>query len=69
MWISKHDVNAFSVLTLLNDIKQRNGISAELSQELQSSINRVEESYFGSEDAADTENLAELAQTWVKRAK
>ncbi len=64
-----NDVNAFSVLTLLNDIKQRNGISAELSQELQSSINRVEESYFGSEDATDTENLAELAQTWVKRAK
>ncbi len=64
-----NDVNAFSVLTLLNDIKQRNGISAELSQELQSSINRVEESYFGAEDAADTENLAELAQTWVKRAK
>ena len=64
------DVNPFTVLTLLKDIRQRNGISDEKAIELDQSINRVEEYYLR---RADTEkqldDLNELAKQWVQRAK
>jgi hypothetical protein len=64
------DINPFTVLTLLQDIKRRNGISNEQAVELESSINRVEQYYFGkSESDQETEDLEQLAQTWVRQAK
>ena len=63
------DINPFTVLTLLNDIKERNGINTEQATELQNSINRVEEYYFGkSENGDQAEDLEQLAETWVNRA-
>ncbi len=64
------DINPFTVLTLLQDIKRRNGISNEQAVELERSINRVERYYFGkSESDQETEDLEQLAQTWVQQAK
>jgi len=63
------DINPFTVLTLLNDIKERNGINTEQATELQNSINRVEEYYFGeTENGHQAEDLEQLAETWVNRA-
>ncbi|MFT7631476.1 MAG: hypothetical protein ACI87E_002514, partial [Mariniblastus sp.] len=63
------DVNPFTVLTLLKDIKQRNGITQEKAIELEKSINRVEESYFGKTKlASDAEDLTKLARDWVSQA-
>ena len=66
------DVNPFTVLTLLKDIKQRNGISSEKATELQSSIHLVEEQYFSKSDSDQKElgeDLSELARKWVDLAK
>ncbi len=64
------DVNPFTVLTLLKDIKERNGISAEKSMELQDSINRVEKYYFANSNEAElTDDLTALAQQWVSQAR
>jgi hypothetical protein len=63
------DVNPFTVLTLLKDIKQRNGISDEKAVELQESINRVESFYFGdSKSDSVNQDLETLAQQWVRQA-
>lgn len=65
-----HDVNPFTVLTLLKDIRERNGISAEQSVELQDSINRIEKYYFANSDEAQlTDDLEALAQQWVSQAR
>ena len=64
------DVNPFTVLTLLKDIRQRNGISDEKSVELDQSINRIEEYYFGREETEkQTDDLAAIAKQWVHQAK
>ena len=61
------DVNPFTVLTLLRDIRQRNGISNEKATELENSIQEVERSWFGKEKA-DPSNLEELARNWLEQA-
>lgn len=61
------DVNPFTVLTLLRDIRQRNGISNEKANELEDSIREVERTWFGKERGSQ-ENLEELAQTWLEQA-
>ena len=61
------DVNPFTVLTLLRDIRQRNGISNEKANELEESIREVERDWFGKERGSQ-ENLEELAQTWLEQA-
>ena len=63
------DVNPFTVLTLLKDIQARNGITQEQGTELQSSINRIEEFYFGEKEEQTPEDLASVAQTWLRRAR
>lgn len=62
------DVNPFTVLTLLRDIRQRNGISNEKATELEDSIQEVERSWFGKDRPSDESNLKELAQAWVEQA-
>jgi hypothetical protein len=55
---------------LLKDIRQRNGISDEKAVELDRSINRVEEYYFGRSDSKEQQqDLSALANQWVQRAK
>ena len=63
------DINPFTVLTLLKDIKERNHLTDAWSHELDSSIDRIEQSYFGTAESDKTEDLSGLARTWVKRAK
>ena len=62
------DINPFTVLTLLRDIRQRNGISNEKATELESSIRDVERSWFGKEHEDDQPNLQELAKSWLEQA-
>ena len=63
------DVNPFTVLSLLKDIRSRNGISHEQGVELESSIHRIEEYYFGDETMESPDDLASVAETWLRRAK
>ena len=62
------DVNPFTVLTLLRDIRQRNGIANEKAIELENSIQQVERSWFGKEDQQQPD-LQKLARTWIEQAK
>ena len=63
------EVNPFTVLTLLRDIRERNGIANEKAIELEDSIQLVERSWFGKETAgkeADQQaDLQTLARTWL----
>lgn len=61
------DVNPFTVLTLLREIRQRNGIADDKAVELASSIEEVERSWFGKEQS-DEVDLKKLARTWLDRA-
>ena len=63
------DINPFTVLTLLKDIKRRNGISSEQAIKLEDSINRVEQYYFGKDDAEMSDDLEKLAKDWVGQAR
>ena len=63
------DVNPFTVLSLLKDIKHRNGISEQQAEELQSSINRIESYYFGDQNEDSPQDLESVAKTWVAKAK
>ena len=63
------DVNAFTVLSLLKDIKHRNGISPKQSTELDSSINRIESYYFGDDQGQTPEDLEAVASSWLKSVK
>ena len=64
------EVNPFTVLTLLNSIKSRNGISGGELKDLQTSINRIEQVYFSesSDEQLDSE-LGDIARTWVQRTR
>ena len=63
------DVNAFTVLSLLKDIKRTNGIDQQQKEELDVSINRIEKFYFGEDKDVEAEDLMSLASTWVSKAK
>ena len=68
-FVVPEDVNPFTVLTVLRDIKQRNGIDDKKSEALNRSINRVEEFYFGrSEKDMTPDDLQELAEKWVAQS-
>ena len=62
-------VNAFTVLSLLKDIKHKNGIDQKQRDELNVSINRIEQFYFGEDKEAEPGDLSSLASTWVSKAK
>lgn len=63
------EINAFTVLSLLNDIKQNNGIDVKQRKELNGSINRIEKYYFGEESEAEPGDLEALASTWVQKVQ
>jgi len=60
------DVNPFTVLTLLRDIRQRNGIADDKAIELESSIEEVERSWFGKEKESSQLDLTKL-RTWLEQ--
>ncbi len=64
------DINPFTVLSLLQDIRQHNGIDTKEKSELDTSINRVQKYYFAKDVTKDQEeDLVSLANRWVTRAK
>ena len=63
------DINAFTVLSLLKDIKQHNGIDVKQREELNGSINRIEKHFFGEDAEAAPGDLKELAATWVNKVR
>ena len=63
------EVNAFTVLSLLKEIKHKNGIDQTQREELSVSINRIEQYYFGEDEDAEPGDLGSLASTWVSKAK
>ena len=63
------DVTPFTVLGLLRDIQTNNGLSPKRKTELSSSINRIEEFYFGEPNGDQPPDLSDIARSWVKRAK
>jgi hypothetical protein len=60
-------VDAFTVLRLLEDIHRHDGLDSDARRELDATIARVERSYFA-EHGTDSMDLRELAETWVRRA-
>ncbi|MEO0446596.1 MAG: hypothetical protein AAF191_11040, partial [Verrucomicrobiota bacterium] len=60
-------VTPFSVIGLLRDIHQNNGLDPLAKEELQTSIERIERAYFsGDEDEVELEGVA---KEWVDRAR
>jgi hypothetical protein len=60
-------ITAFTVLGLLRQIDQNNGLNESSRLELAGSINRLEQHFFinGSDEEP---NLQEMAETWIERA-
>lgn len=64
------DINPFTVLALLQSIRERNGISGDQSRELDESIRRVEEDWFSQTSTGENaDNLEKLASLWVSRTR
>lgn len=63
------DINAFTVLSLLKDIKQNNGIDIKQKEELTGSINRIEKFYFGEDTETEPADLKALASDWVQKVR
>lgn len=61
-------VTAFTVIGLLRDIEQRNGLDARRSAELESDIARIERAYF-QEAPSEPADLAAIAERWVSEAR
>jgi hypothetical protein len=59
-------VTPFSVLGLLRDIQQNNGLAAPEMQELAGSIEGIERHYFA-ENGGDPIDLERVAETWIRR--
>ena len=60
-------VTPFTVLGLLKDIAQNNGLNDRRRQELSGSINRIEKYYFEGRQEAEEPNIHEIAEEWVRR--
>ncbi|HEY4311854.1 MAG TPA: hypothetical protein VGN12_20570 [Pirellulales bacterium] len=61
-------ITPFSVLALLRNIQNNNGLAPAASQELTASINSLERHYFADE-SLPTPDLRSLAETWSARAR
>ncbi|MCH8044017.1 MAG: hypothetical protein IID44_09900 [Planctomycetes bacterium] len=61
-------ITPFTVLGLLRQIQHTNGLDQRGHEELATTIDRLEHSYFNEERQA-TVDLREIADTWVTRAK
>lgn len=59
-------VTPFSVLGLLRDIQQNNGLAAPEMQELAGSIEGIERHYFA-ESGGEPVDLERVAETWIRR--
>lgn len=64
------DASPFTVISLLQDIQRNNGLNDNQRQELDVSINRLEEYYFGMRNGNEQEpDLTAEVKKWTKRAK
>ena len=63
------DVNPFTVLSLLKDIRHRNGIDSRQRQSLDQTINRIESYYFGERKDETPGDLEETARDWVLKTR
>ena len=61
-------LTAFTVLGLLRQIDQNNGLNESSRLELAGSIDHLEQHYFIN-NGDEEPNLQEMAETWVRRAK
>ncbi len=59
-------VTPFSVLGLLRDIEQNDGLTDARKHELAASIRKLEAHYFA-EPAPEEPDLHEIAQDWIRR--
>ena len=59
-------VTPFSVLGLLREIQQNNGLPAPEMQELAGSIEGIERHYFAESDGEPVD-LERVAETWIRR--
>jgi hypothetical protein len=62
-------VTPFTVLGLLEEIHQHNGLSDDGRRELAASIDRIERHYFARENGEAPPDLQEVAETWVRKAR
>ena len=62
------NITPFTVLGLLRQIQHTNGLDQRGHEELNSTIDQLEHSYFF-EDQQATDDLREIANTWVTRAE
>ena len=62
-------VTPFTVLGLLKDIESNNGLSPKKKEELSTSINRIEQFYFGEPNGDEAPQLNEIARTWASQAR
>lgn len=63
------EVTPFTVLGLLKDIQANNGLTPKRKTELSTSINRIEQYYFGATNGEEEPKLTEIARTWVRQAR
>jgi hypothetical protein len=62
------EVTPFTVIGLLKDIHRNNGLTPARKDELNTSINRLEEHYF-SDSKGEEPDLEQLAKQWLQRTK
>lgn len=65
-YLMPEPVTPFTVLGLLREIQQNNGLPAPQMNELAGSIERVERHYF-SESDGEPLDLHQVAETWIRR--
>lgn len=58
-------ITPFTVLGLLRDIEHNNGLGTSRKQELHTSIDRIEQSFFSGKQEEDVD-LEQIARTWVE---
>lgn len=63
------DINPFTVLALLKQIRQRNGIAPREVPALDQSIVDLEEFYFGQRNGHPEPDLGHIAKAWVAKTK
>ncbi len=54
---------------LLKQIQQNDGLNESGRQELNTSINRLEQYYFVNANNDDEPDLKELAETWIRKTE
>jgi hypothetical protein len=62
-------LSPFAAISMLQDIHSNNGLTDSKKTELQHSINRLEEYYFGQHNGDELPDLASEVKKWTKQSK